>query len=181
MSECVKYTVRKHGIVALWQGLGATLIRNTPANAMFFPGLSLYTLYRNLHFQRSPDNHYLFSSIFVFAVSELVKMEFSKQTGRPVHELDLKHRLIGGASAGICYWVLTYPLDAIKGSIQGRAYEERVGWMQMTQIMWRNDGWRSFFRGFLPCAARSLVACAAMFTTVDIVREKLKHGLLQEQ
>ena len=105
-------------------------------------------------------------------------MHFSRQTGRPVSELDLKYRLIGGASAGFCYWVLTYPLDAIKGAIQARGFEERVNWFQMARIMWYTNGWRSFVRGFVPCAARSLPACAAMFATVDIVREKLSHTLL---
>jgi solute carrier family 25 carnitine/acylcarnitine transporter 20/29 len=38
---CVRYTVNKHGMRALWQGLGATLIRNVPANALFFPGTVL--------------------------------------------------------------------------------------------------------------------------------------------
>jgi Mitochondrial carrier protein len=54
LSECVKYTTQKHGIKALWQGLGATMVRNIPANSLFFP------------------------------VSELIKMEFSQRTGTPM-------------------------------------------------------------------------------------------------
>ena len=33
------YTVKTHGLKAMWQGLSATIIRNIPANSLFFPGM----------------------------------------------------------------------------------------------------------------------------------------------
>ena len=36
--ECLLYILRRHGWRALWQGWSGTLLRNVPANAMFFPG-----------------------------------------------------------------------------------------------------------------------------------------------
>jgi hypothetical protein len=37
--DVVKNLVSQHGTPSLWQGLNATLIRNIPANAVFFPGV----------------------------------------------------------------------------------------------------------------------------------------------
>lgn len=101
---CVKHTVGVHGVSALWQGLGATIIRNIPANAMFFP------------------------------VCHMTKMEFSRRSGKPLNELSLHHRLIAGACAGLCYWVITYPLDAIKGTVQAAAFEDRKGWLKTVTL-----------------------------------------------
>ena len=36
--ECLLYILRRHGWRALWQGWSGTLLRNIPANALFFPG-----------------------------------------------------------------------------------------------------------------------------------------------
>ena len=88
--ECVKYLVERNGVRALWQGLVPTVIRNIPANAVFFP------------------------------VNELVKREFATKRGCNVNELQVHHRLIAGACAGLSYWIGTYPLDAIKAHVQSR-------------------------------------------------------------
>ena len=37
VAECVTYLTQKNGVRSLWQGLGATMVRNVPANAVFFP------------------------------------------------------------------------------------------------------------------------------------------------
>ena len=36
-----KYIKSKYGIKALWQGLSPTIVRNIPANALFFPGIEI--------------------------------------------------------------------------------------------------------------------------------------------
>ena len=37
VTTCVSHLISRNGYRALWQGLTATIIRNTPANALFFP------------------------------------------------------------------------------------------------------------------------------------------------
>ena len=64
--DCVRYTVTTHGIKAIWQGLTATMIRNIPANAVFFP------------------------------VNELTKRELARHSNCSVSDLQLHHRLLAG-------------------------------------------------------------------------------------
>ena len=143
VAECVRYLTKKNGIKSLWQGLAATMVRNVPANAVFFP------------------------------VSEIVKIKIAQHNDITIEQLQVHHKLIAGACAGMCYWIGTYPLDAIKGTSQSYKYAERLGWIGTVSKMWRDGGVGSFTRGFWPCAARSIPACAVMFTTVDLVREHL--------
>ena len=41
---CIKYTIQNHGLKALWQGYFATVIRNIPANSLFFPGQNKFNI-----------------------------------------------------------------------------------------------------------------------------------------
>ena len=141
--ECINFIRNKYGLKALWQGFSATMIRNIPANALFFP------------------------------VNELVKRKFASNQGINVSELHLSYKLMSGACAGLCYWVLTYPLDAIKGQAQAFPYETRKSFTDTAKYIYSVNGINGFFRGIAPCAARSIPACAAMFATVDICRESL--------
>ena len=149
---CVAHTVNTHGPRALFQGLSATLVRNVPANALFFP------------------------------VNEMSKQQLVARRHRQgaaaatAADLSLAERLAAGASAGLCYWVLTYPLDAIKGRMQGTPFEQRPTWLGTARGILREHGPRGFLRGLGPCAMRSVPACSALFATMDIVKLKLGAG-----
>ena len=45
-----------------------------------------------------------------------MKRKLASSQNVEVSQLHLSYKLISGACAGLCYWVLTYPLDAIKGT-----------------------------------------------------------------
>ncbi|RYH15214.1 hypothetical protein EON65_32125 [archaeon] len=38
VGECARFIVQHYGFCTLWRGLSGTIIRNIPANALFFPG-----------------------------------------------------------------------------------------------------------------------------------------------
>jgi len=139
---CVMHTIRRNGVIALWQGWSATMIRNIPANTLFFP------------------------------VNELMKRSIASRNEVEVKDLALHQRLICGSSAGLCYWVLTYPLDAVKGRMQAAEFGS-AGWFGTIRAMVAEGGWRSFTKGLTPCALRAVPACAALFATVDIARDYL--------
>jgi hypothetical protein len=40
--ECVRHTINKYGFFSLWRGLTGTIIRNIPANSLYFPGSTYY-------------------------------------------------------------------------------------------------------------------------------------------
>jgi solute carrier family 25 carnitine/acylcarnitine transporter 20/29 len=139
MTGCVRHILKTSGPSALMQGWRATAIRNVPANAMFFP------------------------------VNEIVKQHFADQDGVPLAEVSTAKKLISGACAGVCYWTLTYPLDAIKGRAMAEPFKNKKGWSAIV----RNMAFKDFFVGIVPCTARAAVACSAMFVTVDFLRLRL--------
>ena len=99
-----------------------------------------------------------------------MKRKLAERSGVHVNELQSWQRLIAGASAGLSYWVLTYPLDLVKSQMMAASYESRGSWLSTAQSVYVNHGWRGFARGIGPCAARAIPACAVMFSTVDYVR-----------
>mmetsp|Transcript_22073 Transcript_22073/g.21331 ORF Transcript_22073/g.21331 Transcript_22073/m.21331 type:complete len:289 (-) Transcript_22073:534-1400(-) len=141
--KTVSTLVRQHGVISLWQGLNATLLRNIPANAMFFP------------------------------VNEITKRALAKRANKEVQQLNPIERFISGAAAGLSYWVGTFPLDAIKARIQATSYDQRKGWIETAKLIFKEGGFQGFARGLAPSAARSVPACATMFATVDVVRDHL--------
>jgi solute carrier family 25 carnitine/acylcarnitine transporter 20/29 len=120
VSGCIQHIVSKHGGRALWQGWSATIIRNVPANALFFP------------------------------VNELLKLYMAQQANIAVGELPTRQKLMAGAAAGLSYWTLTYPLDAVKSRIMATGYERRVPYLQVVKKMRLRD----FLVGIVPCAMR---------------------------
>lgn len=155
--SCVAHIVRTNGTAALFQGLSGTLVRNVPANALFFP---VNELVKSAFVSRRNKNA---------AASGIVQKR--KLTAS---DLTLPERLVSGASAGLCYWVLTYPFDAIKGRMQGTPFEQRISWAATARSIFQEYGPRGFLRGIVPCAARSVPACSALFTTMDLVKLRLQ-------
>jgi|LauGreSBDMM110SN_4_FD.fasta_scaffold60559_1 solute carrier family 25 carnitine/acylcarnitine transporter 20/29 len=145
---CIKYTIKMHGFKALWQGWSGTAIRNIPANSVFFP------------------------------VNEMMKRYFADMDNlNDLNAISFEKKLISGATAGLCYWIGTYPLDRIKGQQMGLPFEQRLSWINTVQYIFnKGGGIRQFTYGLLPCAARAIPACAAMFSTVDIVRNYLHRN-----
>ena len=146
--ECVSHVYRRHGWRGVYQGFPSTVIRNVPANALFFP------------------------------VSEVLQRRFADQAGVLPSQIPLQQRLLAGACAGLCYWVGTYPLDAIKGQHMSADFDSRLSWLGTARAMYARSGVRAFFTGIAPCACRSVPACASMFATVDLTRALLADALL---
>jgi hypothetical protein len=51
---------------------------------------------------------------YAFSANEIIKREIVRRDGRAVADLTVPERMFSGACAGLCYWVGTFPLDAIK-------------------------------------------------------------------
>ena len=99
------------------------MMRNVPANAMFFPGKPHDNYYSSLLFNLDVISvikpllkrliHILLIALFI-TVNELVKSNVASFRNKSTDNLSMPERLFAGACAGLCYWVGTFPLDAIK-------------------------------------------------------------------
>eukprot|EP00518_Triparma_eleuthera_P019121 CAMPEP_0197547278 /NCGR_PEP_ID=MMETSP1320-20131121/1662_1 /TAXON_ID=91990 /ORGANISM="Bolidomonas sp., Strain RCC2347" /LENGTH=273 /DNA_ID=CAMNT_0043107023 /DNA_START=128 /DNA_END=946 /DNA_ORIENTATION=- len=87
-STCARFLLDKYGKRGLFHGQTGTLVRNVPANAVFFP------------------------------VNEILKDRCVSFRGYgSVGEMRTWERVVCGGAAGFCYWVGTCPLDCVKSQM----------------------------------------------------------------
>ncbi len=106
-----------------------------------------------------------------------------------MQDLEAWKVLTSGGIGGVMYWLLTYPTDVIKSTMQtdstNRAERKYSGWMDCATKIYRADGMKGFFKGFTPCLLRSFPAnavyeyCILLFTGkgVFLPTKKRKNGL----
>lgn len=81
----------------------------------------------------------------------------------------------GGLSAQI-FWITSYPSDVVKQRImtdplgEGRKYPR---WKDAAQSIYRETGWRGYWRGFLPCFLRAFPANAMALVAFESVMRAL--------
>lgn len=81
----------------------------------------------------------------------------------------------GGLSAQI-FWITSYPSDVVKQRImtdplgEGRRFPR---WRDAAQGVWRESGWRGYWRGFAPCFLRAFPANAMALVAFEGVMRSL--------
>lgn len=93
-------------------------------------------------------------------------------------DLSVVRVFTAGGFAGVMYWLLTYPTDVIKSTMQSDDIEKKnrkyTGIVDCAKKMYANEGGiPRFFRGFTPCLLRAIPANATMLYTVEISRQLL--------
>lgn len=147
VSACVKATLAQNGFRGPFQGLGATIMRNVPANAAYLGSF------------------------------EVMKRELAKARGCSVPELPLGTVAAAGGFGGLLYWVGVFPIDVIKSAMMTdtivKGERQFPTMMSTAKKLWAEGGLGRFYRGFTPCILRSCPANAAMLVTVDYVGNQL--------
>ena len=144
ISETVKRSFAYNGVRGPFQGLSATLLRNIPANAVYFGSFECFKgLACDRYNCKASD----------LSVPALFGM---------------------GGLAGSLYWALLFPADVIKSKMQSdsiakgeRTYKTIAG---SVRSLYKEGGMGVFYRGFVPCMLRSTPANGIMLMTVDKVR-----------
>lgn len=143
MPECVKQSFQHNGFRAPFQGLGATLVRNIPANAVYLGSF------------------------------EIMKREAAASRGVHTKDLPAHIVMGAAGLGGILYWCVIYPVDVVKSAMATDAIkksERQYPTMAVTaRKLWAEGGIKRFYRGFAPCLIRAAPANAAMLYTVDTV------------
>ncbi len=93
MYDCVKATIRTNGIRGPFQGLGATLVRNAPANSVYLGS-------------------------FEVMKDQMASYRHCKKT-----ELPAAWVITAGGLGGLLYWLAIYPVDVIKSAMATDAIE----------------------------------------------------------
>ncbi|KAK9842554.1 hypothetical protein WJX81_005801 [Elliptochloris bilobata] len=145
VSGCVAATLRQNGARGPFQGLGATLVRNTPANAIYLGSFEALKRRAAESYRCRPED--LPSWVVVSAAG------------------------IGG----LLYWLAIFPVDQVKSAMQTDAIDPaQRRYPTMTaavQRLWEEGGARRFYKGFTPCLLRAVPANGVMLLTVDKERK----------
>ena len=147
VGACVRATLRESGWRGPFQGLGATILRNTPANAVYL------------------------------GTFEVLKRAAAAHYGVAPSELPAWTVIGAAGLGGICYWMVIFPVDCVKSAMQTDSIiksQRRFPDMAFAaRTLWAEGGVKRFYRGFTPCIIRAAPANAAMLFTVDRVTAAL--------
>ena len=93
--------------------------------------------------------------------------------------LTIPQQLICGATAGLFYWIFTFPSDVLKSSMQSDTIDKskrrfRNIWHCAKTLYTNEGGWRRFYRGYVPCIMRTVPASASMLLVLEYFRQLLK-------
>ncbi len=75
---------------------------------------------------------------------------------------------VGGAAAGFLCWGPTYPLDVIKTIIQTDTQNEYKGIKDVVTKVYKNYGYRGFWKGFTPCIIRGVFVNPFVFLAYEV-------------
>ena len=144
--DCCTRILRAHGFYGLYHGLAATL---------------------------------LFRSFFFFWWSsyEILTRLLTNHTSLSAPSINF---WAGGLSAQV-FWLTSYPSDVVKqrimtdplGGSLGDGNRQYHRWKDAAQALWRKDGLRGYWRGFLPCFLRAFPANAVALVAFESVMRAL--------
>eukprot|EP01064_Diplonema_japonicum_P011913 TRINITY_DN19373_c0_g1_i1.p1 TRINITY_DN19373_c0_g1~~TRINITY_DN19373_c0_g1_i1.p1 ORF type:complete len:311 (+),score=56.50 TRINITY_DN19373_c0_g1_i1:78-1010(+) len=143
---CYRISIDR-GLRGWGQGLSATLMRNSCSAGMYF-------------------GSYESARRYLADGEDVSKMSTAKQ-------------LIAGSIGGLGYWSLTFPLDSVKSSMQSDhtnpSQRRYSSWFDCVSKLYAEGGISRFYKGYVPCIARSLPANASLFTTYQLSANWLRE------
>ncbi|KAF7874247.1 hypothetical protein EAF04_002919 [Stromatinia cepivora] len=144
--DCARKIYRYHGIPGLYHGLGATLF----FRSFFFFWWGSYDVFTRL---------------------------LSEHTSLSTPAVNF---WAGGLSAQV-FWMTSYPSDVVKQRIMtdplagglGDGVRRFPNWKSAATAVYRENGWKGYWRGFLPCFLRAFPANAVALVAFEGVMRAL--------
>ena len=150
----VRWLYNQGGITALFRGLKATTLRDTPWDFFYFSAF-----HASLRLQRGDS---------VLHGRKGNRTANGGSSSAPTGT----QNFIAGACAG-CFGNIMYPTDVIKTRMQLDPIARQNGWIATCSMLYREGGIGRFYRGAAICVPRSCVANAFVF----YVYTSLSHHL----
>ena len=141
--HCASVIVRNHGILASFQGLQGTIVRNIPSNALF---MLSYEMCRS----------YLAGT---GEINQLGPLALLLSGG------------IGGFMYWCLTYPTDVVKSALMADEVEKSRRRFKGLLHCARSLYKESGWQGFYRGYTPCLMRSLPANAAMLCTVEVARQ----------
>lgn len=140
----VKKIYKDHGLRSgIFRGFGITLVREVQAYGIWF--LTYETL-----------------------IKEIIDLQHYKSRD----QVSTPELLAAGALAGNALWLLSYPIDVVKSNIQSDGFgkDSKFNGDSLKVVKWvfREHGFRGFWRGIVPCLLRAVPCSAGTFAAVEL-------------
>ncbi|KAI7838108.1 hypothetical protein COHA_008116 [Chlorella ohadii] len=152
--DCLRQTVKSEGWRGLTRGLGGTMARECPGNAVYF---SCYSLLR----------HWLPGKAPLPGAADQPRSLWQALA-------DAGSAIVCGGLAGMAMWAAILPIDVAKTRIQtaypGSYYD--VGILKQLQILYREDGLRALYAGLSPTLIRAFPANAAQWLAWELCMQQ---------
>jgi Mitochondrial carrier protein len=154
--------IEKEGIIGLWAGNGANLIRVFPAKAVVFSSNDFYrTLMVKIHTavsSSSTTQHY---------------QQYQEQNN---NKLPAGYSFIAGGLAGMSASMITYPLDFARGRISGKIAHSKgdkvyTGIIQTCALTIKDEGFFALYKGITPTIIGAMPYEGIKFGTVAILEQ----------
>ncbi|EGD79686.1 hypothetical protein PTSG_10670 [Salpingoeca rosetta] len=146
--DVARECVRTNGVIrGPYQALHATLLRNIPANAVYF------------------------------GCFEYGRTLGARHLNYKVDDLPVLFNFACGGIAGLMYWVTTYPTDVLKSVLMSDAIDpaqrRHPTYAAAARYIHSSFGVAGFYRGFATCCARAVIANGVIWATVIKVKSIL--------
>lgn len=97
-----------------------------------------------------------------------------------IEEIGTLALLFAGGMAGICAWIVTYPVDVIKSRIQADMTHRYKGFLDCAMQSYSAEGIQVFTKGLGSTLLRAFPVNAATFTTVAYVLRLAKADTVED-
>lgn len=145
--DCMSKVLKANGIKGAYMGLTPHLLRNIPAGAVHLGSF------------------------------EVIRVLYSEKLNKKVHEIPMIYNMIAGSTGGVLYWLLFFPFDVVKSSMQAdnlvKSNRKFSSTIQCFQKLYQEGGISRFYKGFSPCLLRAIPANAVLLYTNSYISEHL--------
>ncbi len=153
--DCARHLLAEEGIGGLARGLGYTMAREMPGNAIYF---STYVALRSLLPGKVDD--------------PMLPRTAADQMA------DAASAVTCGGLAGMVMWLAVLPIDSAKTNKQtaspGSFHD--VGLLRQLKLLYRRGGWHSLYAGLTPTLIRAFPANACQWLTWEVCMQQFqKH------
>lgn len=162
-----KAIIQNEGIIGLWAGNGANLIRIFPAKAIVF---STNDLYRKFMFQLHT------------ILTPIIRRDSTSTNSTTIKTMPSIYSFFAGGFAGMTASLATYPLDFARGRISGKlatskGHKAYNGIIQTCVITIQDEGLLAVYKGVTPTLIGAVFYEGIKFGTVGVL-EKITTSLI---
>jgi solute carrier family 25 (mitochondrial carnitine/acylcarnitine transporter), member 20/29 len=170
----VKVLLSEGGVLGLWRGLLAAVLRDGPGLGAYFLAFEKCKSYfaSNLHRNTTRTSSSMLSQS---QLPQQLSATVSVSSPVPATGLPLWVRFLAGSCAGVAFWVVALPLDSVKVILEAspRVESSLSGQLSLICKVVSERGVLSLFHAWPVAIGRGVPSAAVTLTTYDLISEWL--------